>query len=188
MDYRRLTDLELLQCVVGTSEAKRVYEGKLTPLFKPQSDLCRAHLKLAAAHELIKRWLIEEMQCDQILSSPPLVRDFLHTFFAGQEHESFVVLYLNNQHRLIRAEELFRGTIDGASVYPREVVKLALRVNAAAVILAHNHPSGMAEPSQADRFLTRRLKEGLSLVDVRVLDHMVIAGPNAVSFAERGWV
>jgi DNA repair protein RadC len=101
-------------------------------------------------------------------------------------YEVFCCLYLDNRHRLIRFEELFRGTIDGATVHPREVLRQALAHNAAAIILAHNHPSGVAEPSQADEMITRRLKEALALVDIRVLDHLVIAGAEAVSLAEKG--
>jgi len=102
------------------------------------------------------------------------------------EHEMFCVLFLDKRHRLIEYVELFRGTIDGASVHPREVVKLALAKNAAALVLAHPHPSGVAEPSQADELITQRLKDALSLVDIRVLDHVIIAGGVAVSLAERG--
>jgi DNA repair protein RadC len=103
-------------------------------------------------------------------------------------HEVFACIYLDNQHRVLAFDELFRGTIDGASVYPREVVKAALKRNAAALILAHNHPSGVAEPSAADRQLTRRLKDALALVDIRVLDHVVVGDGETVSLAERGWV
>lgn len=106
----------------------------------------------------------------------------------SREYEVFVVVMLDTQHRLIEALEMFRGTIDAASVYPREVVKEVLARNASAVILAHNHPSGVAEPSAADRLLTDRLKNALSLVDVRVLDHLVVAGADITSFAERGWL
>ena len=106
--------------------------------------------------------------------------------FAGREFESFVVLYLDSQNRMIAVEELFRGTISQTSVYPREVVKNALAHNAATLILAHNHPSGVAEPSRADEMLTSTLKQALALVDVRVLDHLVVAGPTVLSFAERG--
>jgi DNA repair protein RadC len=103
-------------------------------------------------------------------------------------HELFCCLHLDNRHRLIAFDELFRGTIDGASVHPREVVKQALARNAAAVILAHNHPSGVAEPSQADELVTRRLREALQLVDIRVLDHMIVADNGCLSFAERGLI
>lgn len=121
-----------------------------------------------------------------VLSNPRIVKQHLQLRFADLEHEVFVVLFLSNRHKLIKLEEMFRGTIDGASVYPREVVKRALQLNAAAVIFAHNHPSGLPEPSQADELITRRLKEALALVDVRVLDHLVIGTDFVESFAERG--
>jgi len=120
------------------------------------------------------------------LTSPGAVRDYLRLALAGLEHEVFMVVHLDAQHRVVAAEELFRGTLTQTSVYPREVVKAALRANAAAVIFAHNHPSGVAQPSQADELLTRNLKDALALVDVKVLDHFVVAGPQALSFAERG--
>lgn len=119
-------------------------------------------------------------------TSPDIVKEYLGARLAGFEHEVFAVLFLDNQHRLIEYVEMFRGTIDGASVYPREVVKEALQLNAAAAILSHNHPSGHPEPSQADRTLTKRLKEALGLVDVRTLDHIIVAGHERVSFAELG--
>lgn len=121
-----------------------------------------------------------------LLSCPELTKSYLIAMLAAYEHEVFACIFLDNRHRVITYEEMFRGTIDGSTVHPREVVKAALRVNAAAVILAHNHPSGVPEPSQADLHLTRRLREALGLVDVRVLDHIVVGIPEAVSFAERG--
>jgi DNA repair protein RadC len=120
------------------------------------------------------------------LSSPQRSRDYLMTRLAEREHEVFTVIHLDNRHRLIACQDLFRGTIDGASVHPREVVKEALRHNAAALILAHNHPSFVAEPSRADELVTRRLREALQLVDIRVLDHLIVAGGETLSFAERG--
>jgi DNA repair protein RadC len=120
------------------------------------------------------------------LESPRAVHDYLTLKLADRGHEIFAVLFLDNRHRLIAVEELFRGTLDGATVHPREVVKEALAHNAAAVIFSHNHPSGVAEPSQADELITRRLREALALVDIRVLDHIVVAGSECVSFAERG--
>lgn len=119
-------------------------------------------------------------------SAPDVVKEYLGAKLAGLEHEVFAVLFLDNQHRLIEYVEMFRGTIDGASVYPREVVKEALRHNAAAVIFAHNHPSGHPRPSDADKALTVRLKQALELVDVRTLDHFIVAGLERVSFAELG--
>ena len=120
------------------------------------------------------------------MTSPRVVRDFLTVKLGTVEHESFCVLLLDSRHRLIEYVELFRGTIDGANVYPREVVKLALAKNAAALVVAHPHPSGIAEPSHADELISQRLKEALSLVDIRLLDHIIIAGGVAVSLAERG--
>jgi DNA repair protein RadC len=122
------------------------------------------------------------------MSTPEVVRDYLQKKLCGFPHEVFAILLLDSQHRLLDYIELFRGTIDSASVYPREVVKESLTRNAAAVILTHNHPSGVPEPSAADRALTQRLKDALALIDVRVLDHIVVGGQNTVSFAERGWV
>ena len=120
------------------------------------------------------------------LTSPQQTRDFLMARLAEREYETFTVIHLDNRHRLIACQDLFRGTIDGASVHPREVVKEALRHNAAAVILAHNHPSGVAEPSRADELITRRLREALGLVDIRILDHVIVAGGETVSFADKG--
>lgn len=120
------------------------------------------------------------------ISSPQAVRDFLALKFGEREAEVFCVLYLDNRHRLIEFREEFQGTIDGASVYPREIVKTALRLNAAAVVLAHNHPSGIAGPSAADAMITGRIKQALALVDVRILDHIIAAGGSTVSLAERG--
>lgn len=120
------------------------------------------------------------------LTSPTAVRDYLRLLLHNRQHEVFVVVFLDAQNRVIAAEELFRGTLTQTSVYPREVVKEALARNAAGVILCHNHPSGVAEPSFQDQALTRSLSEALALVDVKVLDHFIVAGANALSFAERG--
>lgn len=120
------------------------------------------------------------------LTSPDLVADYLKLTLATRPHEVFVVIFLDTQHRVIETQEMFRGSIDGASVYPREIVKEALQLNAAAVILAHNHPSGVAEPSTADQQITRKVKEALELVDIRTLDHFVIGGKSHLSFAARG--
>ena len=120
------------------------------------------------------------------MTSPQAVRDYLKLKIADLPHEVFVVLFLDSQHRLIACEELFRGTLAQTSVYPREVVKAALSYNAAAVIFAHNHPSGIAEPSRADELLTQSLKSALALVDVRTLDHFVVGGRSTISFVERG--
>ncbi len=183
-----LSTLELLQRVIGIREAKRLYAGALAPLFKMPGDGTAAHEKLLAARELVKRYLEEDLKRDCVLKSPVQTREYLRVLFAGLEHEQFVGLFLANHHRVIAAEELARGTIDGAAVYPREVVKRALHLAAAAVIFSHNHPSGVAEPSAADRALTERLKVALGTVDVRVLDHFVVGATNVISFAERGWI
>ena len=142
--------------------------------------------QLKASVELTRRLLREEVTHGSALTSPEAVRDYLRLSLAALPHEAFVVLFLDSQHRLLAADELFRGTLAQTSVYPREVVKAALSRNAAAVIFAHNHPSGVAEPSRADELLTQALKQALSLVDIRTLDHFVVAGHRVVSFAERG--
>ncbi len=121
-----------------------------------------------------------------LLSSPRTARDYLTTRLGTRDHEVFTVLFLDNRHRLIDCQEMFRGTIDGASVHPREVVKEAIQRGAAAVILAHNHPSGVAEPSQADELITQRLRDALALVDIRVLDHLIVAGGDVSQFG-RTW-
>jgi DNA repair protein RadC len=137
---------------------------------------------LDAARQVID----QKMQRGMSFTSSAVVKEYLYTKLAGFEHEVFAVLFLDSQHRLIEYSELFRGTIDSASVYPREVVKEALRLNAAAVIISHNHPSGHPEPSAADKTLTKRLRDALSLVDVRMLDHIVVGGKETTSFAELG--
>ena len=144
------------------------------------------YAQLQAALELARRHYQELMQNGPALANPRATREFLRMRLRDLEHEVFCCLYLDNRHRVIAFEELFRGTIDGASVHPREVVKRALTRNAAAVILAHNHPSGVAEPSQADELITRRLKEALALVEIRVIDHLVVGDGACTSFAERG--
>ena len=121
-----------------------------------------------------------------VLSAPDAVRDYLRLLLHNREHEVFVCVFLDAQNRLLASEELFRGTLTQTSVYPREVVKATLRHNAAGLIFAHNHPSGVAEPSRADELLTQSLKQALSLIEVKVLDHFIVAGASAVSFAERG--
>ena len=145
------------------------------------------YAQLQAVLEMARRALREEIATGDVLSSPGAVRDYLRLTLGTLCHEVFLVLLLDAQHRLIGVEELFRGTLTQTSVYPREVVKLALQRNAAAMILAHNHPSGLCEPSAADTVLTRTLKDALALVDVKVLDHFIVAGSaRPLSFAERG--
>ncbi|MEN9704574.1 MAG: hypothetical protein RLZZ393_453 [Pseudomonadota bacterium] len=141
---------------------------------------------LQAALELSRRHYAEALRTGPALETPQATRAFLVAQLRDRPHEVFCCLHLDNRHRLIAFEELFRGTIDGASVHPREVVKQALARNAAAVILAHNHPSGVAEPSQADELITARLREALALVDIRLLDHLVVGDTGCASFAERG--
>src|SRR5580692_8199228 len=141
---------------------------------------------LQAALELARRHYRESLKAGPALDSPETARGFLLAQLRDRPYEVFCCMHLNSRHQLIAFEELFRGTIDGASVHPREVVKSALARNAAAVILAHNHPSGVAEPSQADELITSRLRDALGLVDVRVLDHLIVADTGCLSFAERG--
>lgn len=168
--------------------------GSLTKLFAAdRADFCSIKgmgvakfVQLQAVLEMSRRALQEELQRGDALNSPRVVRDYLQLLLAGRPQEVFLVLFLDTQHRVIASEELFHGTLSQTSVYPREVVKRALAHNAAALILAHNHPSGVAEPSQADQMLTRALKQALSLVDVTVLDHFVVATGQTLSFAERG--
>lgn len=137
---------------------------------------------LANARALLAR----SIRRGKLLESPRAVHDYLSVTLGTLPYEVFGILHLDNRHRLIEWQELFRGTLDGATVHPREVVKEALARNTAACILVHNHPSGVAEPSQADELITRRLKEALALVDIRVLDHVVVAGGELISMAEKG--
>jgi DNA repair protein RadC len=170
--------------------------GSLTQLVAAsETDFCATkgmgqakYVQLQAVLEMSRRALREEIQHGDALNSPRAVRDYLQLLLGGRHQEVFLVLFLDTQHRVIASEELFHGTLGQTSVYPREVVKRALAHNAAAVILAHNHPSGMAEPSQSDRMLTDALKQALSLVDVRVLDHFIVAAGQILSFAEKGFI
>ncbi|MGE0116031.1 MAG: DNA repair protein RadC [Steroidobacteraceae bacterium] len=157
------------------------------------ASLCKApgmgvarYATLQAVLELARRHYQELMHSGPALLNPQATRNYLHMRLRDLPHEVFCCLYLDNRHRVIAFEELFRGTLDGANVHPREVVKRALAHNAAALILAHNHPSGVAEPSHADELITRRLKEALNLVDIRVLDHLIVGDSHCESFAERG--
>ncbi|WP_372528442.1 RadC family protein [Piscinibacter sp.] len=142
--------------------------------------------EMSAVMELARRSLLRQLATRPVFDAPQRVRDYLRMQLAHLGHEVFAVLFLDAQHHLIKLEEMFRGTLTQTSVYPREVVKRALELRSGAVILAHNHPSGVAEPSRADEFLTQTLKSALQLVDVRVLDHLVIGQGDVVSFAERG--
>lgn len=180
----RRSDADLLGDLIGVKESRQHYRGSLQPFFAGGDN--QSHTKCAVARELVRRWLGEELRRVTVFAQPSAVTDYLKVHFAGREYESFVVLYLDAQNGLIEVEELFRGTLTQTSVYPREVVKSALRFNAAGVMFSHNHPSGLVTPSRADEYLTQTLKAALALVDVRVLDHLVIAGNNALSFAETG--
>ena len=162
-------------------------------LSAPRNSLCQApgmgmarYATLQAMLELVRRHYLEIMQTGPALLNPQATRDYLRARLRDLPHEVFGCLYLDNRHRVIAFEELFRGTLDGANVYPREVVKQALAHNAAALILVHNHPSGVAEPSQADEMITRRLKDALNLVEIRVLDHLIVGDTRCESLAERG--
>ncbi|MES9882200.1 MAG: DNA repair protein RadC [Sedimenticola sp.] len=169
------------------------HKGLRNLLAADKQLFCRSHglgpakyAQLQATLEMGRRHLREIVQRDNALTSPQLTRDYLQSRLSHHPNEVFACLFLDNHHRVIEYEELFQGTIDGASVHPREVVRRALAHNAAAVILAHNHPSGVAEPSRADEQITRRLQEALALVDVRVLDHVIVGTGEMTSLAERG--
>lgn len=144
------------------------------------------YVQLQAVLEMARRHFAERLDRGDALTSPDITRAYLHAQLRDYPHEVFACLFLDNQHRVLQWEELFRGTIDGASVYPREVAKRALSHHAAAVILAHNHPSGVSEPSQADRMITDKLKQALALFDIRVLDHFIVGDGEPYSFAEHG--
>jgi DNA repair protein RadC len=162
------TPAEALKTVKGLGPAKRA--------------------ELVAVLELARRALAQQLTQKPLFNTPQAVRDYLQLQLGGLHHEVFAVLFLDSQHRLIALEEMFRGTLTQTSVYPREVVKQALTLNASSVVLAHNHPSGTAQPSRADEALTQTLKAALALVDVRVLDHFVVTASQAVSMAELGLV
>lgn len=201
-----LTEAELLAILIRTGTRGRtaldvarnllVQFGSLRALLTADKErLCRAaglgptrYVALQAALELARRHYQQLMTAGSTLANPRATREFLRVRLRDLPYEVFCCVYLDNRHRVIGFAELFRGTIDGASVHPREVVKEALARNAAAVILAHNHPSGIAEPSQADELITRRLKEALALVDIRLLDHLIVGDGACESFAERGLI
>ncbi len=203
---RALTDSELLATVLqlGSSEtaacqlADRLLRdhGNLRALLAASERKLTAESGIGAARlallralpDLARRYFEQSLPVGQAIRSPADTEAFLLAKLRDLPHELFCCLYLDNRHRVLRFEPLFRGTIDGTSVYPREVVKQALAVNAAAIILAHNHPSGVAEPSQADERITRRLKNALELVDIRLLDHLVIGDGRSTSLASRGLI
>ena len=191
-DISLMSRLELVRELVAsapttTEETAATYIRTRDSRRSGPRDALVSH-KLAVARELLLRDLAERMKSEPVLTAPSAVRDWLRLYCAHLEHEVFIVLLLDSQNRLIEAQELFRGTLSQTSVYPREVVKLVLAGNAAGVVFAHNHPSGLAEPSRADELLTQNLKQALALVDVRVLDHFVVAGTSTVSFAEKGLI
>ncbi len=203
---RNLTDTELLAIFlrtgfVGTSAvdlARNLLQhyGSLHSLFAAdQADICNfpgvgtaKYAQLQAVLEMSRRALAEELESGDTMNRPELVRDFLRLSLASKPHEVFLGIFLDAKNRMISTEELFSGTQTQASVYPREVVKRALYHNAAAIIFAHNHPSGFAEPSNADKILTQTLKNALELIDIKVLDHFIIGKNEIMSFAEQNLI
>lgn len=199
-----LSDAELVSLLLRTGVAGRSaldvardlitrFGGVSGLLAAPAADVAAVHgvgpakcAELATVVELARRSLSEQARTRDSLASPQAVRDYLRLLLAARPYEVFVGIFLDSQNRLLAADELFRGTLAQTSVYPREVVKAALARNAAAMIFAHNHPSGVAEPSRADELLTQALKQALALVDIRTLDHFVVADGRLTSFAERG--
>ena len=201
-----LTDAELLAIFLRTgTTGKSAVEmarglldeyGSLQALLAAEHErFCQSHglgaakyAQLQAVMEMARRHFAEILQRGNALTSPEITRAYLSAQLRGYSYEVFACLFLDNQHRVLQWEELFRGTIDGASVYPREVAKRALFHHAAAVIFAHNHPSGINEPSQADRQITEKLKQALALFDIRVLDHFIVGDGQPYSFAEHGLI
>ncbi|SFC52792.1 RadC family protein [Pseudoalteromonas denitrificans] len=181
--------IELAQHLLDSSGSlQNLFNAPLNEFIKFKGLGNAKYAQLQAVLELNKRYLAEQCQQQTLFNSPKAVRDFLSLKLKAHQQEVFMLLYLDSQNRLLQDEILFYGTINAANVYPREVVKSVLKNNAAAVILAHNHPSGIAEPSQADRLITDKLIQALNLIDVQILDHLVIASDKTVSFAERGWL
>jgi DNA repair protein RadC len=203
---RQLTDAELLTTLIGASSTNATaieaaiqllhrFGSLRALLHADKADILACHgignarlEALRALPELARRYYSESLPSGETIRSPADTEAFLKARMRHLDHELFCCLFLDNRHRVLSFDELFRGTIDGTSVYPREVVKEALAVNAAAVILAHNHPSGVAEPSQADERITLRLKSALDLVDIRLLDHLIIGDGPATSLARRGLI
>ena len=198
---RALSDAELVAILLRTGLPNKSavdLAGDLLKRFGSVAKMLEADLRgikglgpaksaqFAAAFEILRRSLDEKVKERNALTSPGAVRDYLRLTLGRRDEEIFVCLWLDAQHKVISAEEAFHGTLTQTSVYPREIVKKALARNAAAVIFAHNHPSGVAQPSQADELLTRNLRDALALVEVKVLDHFIVAGNQAISFAERG--
>lgn len=197
-----LSDGELLSLILRPARSRTSFElgshlltrfGGLRALLAADQAVATAHgisesnyASLQAALELAKRHFHELMADRPYVNDPRIAREYVRMRLRDLPHEVFSILFLDGRHRVVHFEELFRGTVDGASVHPREVVKKALEQNASAVIVAHNHPSGLEEPSQADRLVTQRLKAALALVDIRLLDHLIVADGTVLSFAERG--
>ncbi len=202
--WQQLSDADLLAALissrVGIDSSRQLAErllrrfGSLRALLQADAESITAERGIGMARaaalrslpEIARRYFSEALPVGESIRSPSDTENFLQARMSHLGHELFCCLYLDNRHRVLRFDEMFRGTIDCTSVYPREVVKEALRINAAAVILAHNHPSGVAEPSQADERITRRLKAALELVDIRLLDHLIIGDGRATSLAARG--
>lgn len=201
-----LSDAELLAIFIRTGVPGKTavdvardlidrYGGLRDLLGAGPEELCETpglgeakYVQLQASLEMGRRFLAEKLKREVTLGSTRETREFLQAQLRDRKNEVFCVLFLDNRHRVLVFEELFQGTLNGTAVYPREIVKRALKHNAAAVILAHNHPSGVAEPSRADELLTNRLKEALTLVDIRLLDHLVVGDGETVSFSERGLI
>jgi len=201
-----LSDAELLAIFLRTGVAGKsavdlargllTHFGGLMPLLQAsQKQFCSQvgigpvkYAQLQAVLELARRHLSEQLQRDHVFTDPNAVASYLRLQLQSEARELFVGLFLDTQHRLIRYEELFKGTLDSAAVYPREIVRRALELNAGALIVAHNHPSGVAEPSRADELITHKLKASLALIDVRLLDHLIVGSGEVVSLAERGQI
>jgi DNA repair protein RadC len=204
--HKRMSDAELLaRLMVGGADSESARDltqrllhrfGGLRALLDAEMSSITAEKGIGAVRagailalpEIARRYFAASLPVGEVIRSPTDTETFLQAKMRHLGHELFCCLYLDNRHRVLRFDEMFRGTIDGTSVYPREVVKEALKINAAAVILAHNHPSGVAEPSQADERITRRLKAALELVDIRLLDHLIIGDGRATSLAARGLI
>ncbi len=201
-----LSDAELLAVLLGTGMrgqnvldlSRQVLQrsGGLVGLFRMEEPALRQlpgmgrsrFALFQAALEVTRRVYFQELQAGGALTSPQAAERYLQVRLGGRTREVFGCLFLDTQHRVIGFEELFEGTLDSAAVYPREIARRALQLHAAAVILAHNHPSGLAEPSAADRRITDQVRDGLALLDIRVLDHLVVGQSRVVSFARRGWL
>jgi DNA repair protein RadC len=178
---KKQTHNSLMNTPRRSRRTKTAYYGlAMPPQFTPEETAV-----VNAARVILEKHL---RKTGVLMQKPETVRDYLKTLIGPQEREYFLVLFLDNRHRLIATETLFAGTIDGASVHPREVVKAALRHNAAALIVSHNLPTAVAEPSPADELITKRIRESLQLVDIRLLDHIIVAGTDTVSFAQRGLI